>query len=179
MAVNSPIIKLNSGYTMPALGFGTFASVGSPGETHRAVVAALSAGYRHLDCAWFYQNEDEVGTGIKEFLDSHKDVKREDIFICTKVWQHLHAPEDVEWSINDSLKKLGLEYVDLFLIHWPFAAEKNEDRSVKIGPDGKVCYFFSLFTFHFSLFTCLSSIICHSAHLLIPQPPHSQYYPIN
>ncbi|KFY40441.1 hypothetical protein V495_05426 [Pseudogymnoascus sp. VKM F-4514 (FW-929)] len=137
MAVNSPQIKLNSGATMPALGFGTFASVGSPGETHRAVVAALKAGYRHLDCAWFYQNEDEVGTGIKEFLSNNKDVKREDLFICTKVWQHLHAPEDVEWSINDSLKKLGLDYVDLYLIHWPFAAEKNEDRTVKLGPDGK------------------------------------------
>lgn len=133
----SPMIKLNNGKLMPALGFGTFASIGKPGETHNAVVAALEAGYRHLDCAWFYLNEDEVGTGIKQFLTAHPEVKREEIFVATKVWQHLHAPSDVEWSINDSLKKLQLDYVDLFLIHWPFAAEKNEDNTVKIGPDGK------------------------------------------
>ena len=133
------MIKLNSGKEMPALGFGTFASVGNPGETHRAVVAALEAGYRHLDCAWFYLNEDEVGTGIKEYMSKHPEFKREELFVATKVWQHLHAPQDVRWSINDSLKKLQLEYVDLFLIHWPFAAEKNDDNTVKIGPDGKVC----------------------------------------
>jgi diketogulonate reductase-like aldo/keto reductase len=137
---DGPQIKLNNGKLMPALGFGTFASVGSPGETHRAVVAALKAGYRHLDCAWFYQNEDEVGAGIREFLGAHPEVKREDIFVTTKVWQHLHEPEDVEWSMNDSLKKLGLEYIDLYLIHWPFAAERNDDRTVKLGADGKVRY---------------------------------------
>jgi diketogulonate reductase-like aldo/keto reductase len=140
MANQQPYIKLNSGYQMPALGFGTFASQGNPGETHRAVVCALEAGYRHLDCAWFYQNEDEVGTGIKEFLSKHPEAKREEIFVVTKVWQHLHQPDDVLWSINDSLKKFQLDYVDLFLIHWPFAAEKTEDNQVKLGPDGKVDY---------------------------------------
>jgi diketogulonate reductase-like aldo/keto reductase len=131
------MLKLNNGKLMPALGFGTFASVGKPGESHRAVVAALEAGYRHLDCAWFYQNELEVGAGIKEFLDAHPDVKREELFITTKFWQHLHEPADVVWSINDSLQKLGLDYVDLFLIHWPFAAEKEDNHTVKLGPDGK------------------------------------------
>lgn len=137
--VDSPLIKLNNGQLMPALGFGTFASVGSSGETHRAVVAALEAGYRHLDCAWFYDNEDEVGTGIKQFLGAHPAVKREELFVVTKVWQNNHEPADVLWSINDSLRKLQLDYVDLFLIHWPFACERNDDHSVKIGPDGKVC----------------------------------------
>lgn len=56
-----------------------------------------------------------------------------------QVWPHLAEPEDVEWSLNNSLHMLGTDYVDCFLIHWPFAAERNEDRDVKLGPNGKVC----------------------------------------
>ncbi|EHL01328.1 NAD(P)-linked oxidoreductase [Glarea lozoyensis ATCC 20868] len=136
-AVTGPILKLNNGVSMPSLGFGTFANEGSKGETHKAVIAALEAGYRHLDCAWFYQNEGEVGSGMREFLSNNPNVKREDIFITTKVWNHLHEPEDVEWSVKDSLAKLQTPYVDAFLVHWPIATEKNEDHSVKIGSDGK------------------------------------------
>ncbi|KAH7304826.1 alcohol dehydrogenase [Rhexocercosporidium sp. MPI-PUGE-AT-0058] len=136
-AVTGPILTLNNGVKMPALGFGTFANEGSKGETHKAVIHALNAGYRHLDCAWFYQNEEEVGSAMREFLSANPSVKREDIFITTKVWNHLHEPEDVEWSIKDSLAKLQTPYVDAFLVHWPIAAEKNEDRTVKIGSDGK------------------------------------------
>jgi diketogulonate reductase-like aldo/keto reductase len=128
---------LNNGISMPALGFGTFANNGSKGETHKAVVTALSADYRHLDCAWIYQNEDEVGSGVQEFLAANPGIKRSDIFITTKVWQHLRHPEDVEWSLNDSLSKLQTEYVDCLLIHWPFASEKDDNYQVKIGPDGK------------------------------------------
>jgi diketogulonate reductase-like aldo/keto reductase len=137
-AVTGPLLKLNNGVEMPALGFGTFANQGSKGETYKAVVHALDAGYRHLDCAWFYQNEEEVGSGIRDFLSQNPSVKRSDIFITTKVWNHLHTPEDVEWSLKDSLKKLQTPYVDAFLIHWPIASEKNADRTVKIGSDGKV-----------------------------------------
>ncbi|KAL4990664.1 NADP-dependent oxidoreductase domain-containing protein [Aspergillus falconensis] len=129
--------KLSNGYTIPAVGFGTFASEGASGETYRAVKKALEVGYRHLDCAWFYQNEDEVGDGLHDFLKENPSVKREDIFICTKVWNHLHRPEDVRWSIEDSLKKLKTNYVDLFLVHWPIAAEKDGQDKPKIGPDGK------------------------------------------
>ncbi|CZS91018.1 probable reductase [Rhynchosporium graminicola] len=136
-AVTGPILTLNNGVKMPALGFGTFANEGAQGETHAAVLHALNAGYRHIDCAWFYQNEAEVGSGLREFLSANPSVKREDIFIVTKVWNHLHEPEDVEWSIRDSLSKLQTDYVDSFLVHWPIAAEKNEDRTVKIGSDGK------------------------------------------
>ena len=136
--VTGPILKLNNGVSMPALGFGTFANEGSKGETHKAVIHALNAGYRHLDCAWFYQNEDEVGTGMREFLSRNPSVQRSDIFITTKVWNHFHEPEDVEWSIKNSLERLQTPYVDAFLIHWPIAAERNEDRTVKIGADGKV-----------------------------------------
>ncbi|KAH8662984.1 putative alcohol dehydrogenase [Tricladium varicosporioides] len=136
-AVTGPILKLNNGIEMPALGFGTFANEGSKGETHKAVVSALNAGYRHLDCAWFYQNEGEVGSGMHEFLAANPDVKRSDIFITTKVWQHLHEPEEVEWSLKNSLEKFQTPYVDSFLVHWPIAAEKNSENLPKIGPDGK------------------------------------------
>lgn len=133
--------KLSNGVVIPGVGFGTFASEGSPGETYRAVKKSLEVGYRHLDCAWFYQNEDEVGDGLRDFLKENPSVKRSDIFICTKVWNHLHRPEDVRWSIEDSLKKLKTDYIDLFLLHWPIAAEKDGQEKPKIGPDGKVSSF--------------------------------------
>ena len=77
--------QLNNGVRIPAVGFGTFASEGSKGETYNAVICALRTGYRHLDCAWFYQNEEEVGEALRDFLVEDQSVKRQDIFICTKV----------------------------------------------------------------------------------------------
>lgn len=129
---------LSNGVQIPGLGFGTFSSEGSKGEAYAAVLHALRAGYRHLDCAWFYQNEDEIGDAIRDFLAENESVRRSDLFITTKVWNHLHEPADVKWSLNDSLQKLRLDYVDLFLVHWPIAAEKTEDHQPKIGSDGKV-----------------------------------------
>ncbi|KAF5642600.1 glycerol dehydrogenase [Fusarium sp. NRRL 25303] len=138
MAVsNKTTFTLNNGVKIPGLGFGTFANEGAKGETYEAVKCALKVGYRHLDCAWFYLNEGEVGQAVRDFLAENKDVKREDIFICTKVWNHLHEPEEVKWSFQNSLKNFGLDYIDLFLVHWPIAAEKDEDYKPKIGPDGK------------------------------------------
>lgn len=137
VGITGPVFKLSNGVSMPGLGFGTFASQGSVGETHRAVVTALNAGYRHLDCAWFYQNENEVGTGLREFLAANPSVKREEIFITTKVWNHLHEPAEVEWSLNNSLENFGVDYVDAFLVHWPIASEKDEKNMPKIGADGK------------------------------------------
>jgi diketogulonate reductase-like aldo/keto reductase len=118
---------LNNGTTIPAIGFGTFANEGAAGSTYTAVTAALQTGYRHLDCAWFYQNESEVGSAVADFLSANPSLSRSDIFICTKVWNHLHSPEDVEWSIKSSLAALKTDYVDLFLVHWPIAAEKNAE----------------------------------------------------
>ncbi|KAF4342108.1 reductase [Fusarium beomiforme] len=138
MAVsNKTTFTLNNGVKMPGLGFGTFANEGAKGETYDAVKCALKVGYRHLDCAWFYRNEDEVGKAVRDFLDENKDVKREDIFICTKVWNHLHEPDEVKWSFENSLKNFGLDYIDLFLVHWPIAAEKDDQNMPKIGSDGK------------------------------------------
>ncbi|KAI5845696.1 glycerol dehydrogenase [Morchella snyderi] len=129
---------LPTGAKIPAVGFGTFANEGSKGESYKACLAALKAGYRHLDCAWYYQNEEEIGDAIHDYLkESNGAVKREEIFVVTKVWNHLHEPEEVKWSLEDSLKKLRLDYVDLFLIHWPIAAERTDEYMPKIGPDGK------------------------------------------
>jgi len=128
---------LNNGVQIPAIGFGTFANEGAKGETYRAVSHALKTGYRHLDCAWFYQNEDEVGNAVQDFLSTTPSVKRSDLFIVTKVWNHFHEPADVKWSLQNSLSKLKTDYIDLFLVHWPVAAEKDEHNMPKIGTDGK------------------------------------------
>lgn len=127
---------LNNGVEIPAVGFGTFANEGAQGETYKAVSHALKTGYRHLDCAWFYQNEGEVGDALQDFLKENSNVKRSDIFICTKVWNHLHEPDEVRWSIQSSLEKLKTDYVDLFLVHWPIAAEKDEKNMPKLNEKG-------------------------------------------
>lgn len=133
----STVFTLNNGVKVPGVGFGTFASEGSVGESYKAAKAALEAGYRHLDCAWFYKNEGEVGEAVRDFLKENTSVKREDIVICTKVWNHLHEPEEVKWSFENSLKNFGLEYIDIFLVHWPIAAERDDNYDPKIGADGK------------------------------------------
>lgn len=92
----------------------------------------------HLNCS--YLNEDEVGEALKVWLSRNPDVDRKDIFITTKVWPHLMTPEDVEWSLNNSLQMLGTDYVDSYLLHWPFVAEKTLDNKPKVGPDGKVLF---------------------------------------
>jgi diketogulonate reductase-like aldo/keto reductase len=92
-----------------------------PGEVKKAVAYALKVGYTHIDCAYCYGNEDEVGEGLKEAFDS--GIKREDIFITTKLWCTYHTR--VEENLDKSLKSLGLDYVDLYLMHWPVAMNPN------------------------------------------------------
>ncbi|KAM3421652.1 hypothetical protein BST61_g2037 [Cercospora zeina] len=130
---NGQTFTLNNGVTIPAVGFGTFANEGSRGETYKAVTHALNVGYRHLDCAWFYQNEEEVGDAVADFLKANTSVHRSGIFICTKVWNHLHEPDEVKWSLQSSMKKLKVDYLDLFLVHWPIAAEKDENYNPKLN----------------------------------------------
>lgn len=77
---------------------------------------ALRYGYRHIDCAAIYRNETEVGEGIKK-----SGVRREEIFITSKLWNTAHEPDDVESALNKTLADLGTEYVDLYLMHWPCA----------------------------------------------------------
>ncbi|KAL1885781.1 H/ACA snoRNP pseudouridylase subunit [Paecilomyces lecythidis] len=120
MAVEETRFKLNTGAEIPALGLGTWQS--GPGEVERAVSHAISVGYRHIDTAFCYQNEQEVGKGLKEAFASGK-VKREDVFVTTKLWCSYHTR--VEEALDLSLKNLGLEYIDLYLMHWPLAMNPN------------------------------------------------------
>lgn len=93
----------------------------------------------HNDRKRSYNNEDEVGDAIKDWLARNPSAKRSDIFITTKVWPHLcGSTEDIEWSLDDSLRKLGTDYVDCFLVHWPIAAERTNEMQPRQGADGKV-----------------------------------------
>ncbi|KAG9231254.1 NADP-dependent oxidoreductase domain-containing protein [Amylocarpus encephaloides] len=123
--------KLNTGAEIPALGLGTWQS--AAGEVEKAVSYALSNGYKHIDAAYCYGNEDEVGQGLKTALES--GVKREDIFVTTKLWCTYHSR--VEAALDKSLKSLGLDYVDLYLMHWPVAMnpDGNHEKFPKL-PDG-------------------------------------------
>ncbi|OBT69038.1 hypothetical protein VE03_01295 [Pseudogymnoascus sp. 23342-1-I1] len=124
--------KLNTGANIPALGLGTWQS--GPGEVKNAVSYALRNGYKLVDCAFCYGNESEVGEGIKEALDSGA-VKREDFFVTSKMWCTFSSR--VEENLDLSLKALGLDYVDLYLIHWPVAMNPHgNDIKFPTLPDG-------------------------------------------
>jgi 2,5-diketo-D-gluconate reductase A len=107
-----PDITLNDGRTIPQLGFGVFQI--PPAETARAVRTALEAGYRHLDTAQMYGNEAEVAQGIAD-----AGVPREQVFVTTKVNNDRHGHDEAGRSLDESLRKLDTDYVDLLLIHWP------------------------------------------------------------
>ena len=114
-----PKRALYTGTTIPCIGLGTFGSDRFSGEDiAEAVKGAVSVGYRHIDCAPVYENERLIGESIKEVIEG--GVKREELWITSKLWNDMHGKGDVSKSCEKSLKDLQLDYLDLYLIHWPF-----------------------------------------------------------
>jgi len=130
-------LPLNNGSgAMPALGFGTL--IPDPVTTRNATRAALEAGFRAIDTAERYRTEREVGQAIQEVFKEGK-VKREDVFVITKLWNTNHRPERVKPAYEASLKRLQLDFVDLYLIHTPFAFQPGDDQDPR-DANGNVIY---------------------------------------
>ncbi|WP_458777527.1 aldo/keto reductase [Desulforhopalus sp. 52FAK] len=116
------MLQFTGGDTMPFIGLGTWKA--EPGDVYRAVKEALKIGYRHIDCALIYGNEAEIGKAIRESIDE-KIVTREDLWITSKLWNDAHAPQDVKSGLETTLGDLQLDYLDLYLIHWPVVHKKG------------------------------------------------------
>ncbi|MET0354814.1 aldo/keto reductase [Plantibacter sp. MCCC 1A11337] len=113
-----PTITLNDGHTIPQLGFGVF--LVDPQEAERIVSDALEVGYRHIDTAAIYKNEEGVGAAIAK-----SGIPRDELFITTKLWNDRHQKASAHAAIDESLDKLGLDHVDLYLTHWPTPAKDD------------------------------------------------------
>ncbi|MFW5966102.1 MAG: aldo/keto reductase [Persicimonas sp.] len=122
-------LELRDETNMPAFGLGTWKS--KPGEVYDAVRAAIDIGYRHIDCAWIYGNEHEVGRAIEDAV-SAGTVERDELWVTSKLWNDAHETEHVQPAIEETLDNLRLEYVDLYLIHWPLAFRRGVEF-----PDGR------------------------------------------
>ena len=123
--LGSTIFPMNNGKSIPALGFGTL--IPDLGDTLRATRDALEAGFRQFDCSERYRNEEAVGEAIEGVLKEGK-VRREELFVATKLWNNNHRPERLKAAIEGSLKRLRLDYVDLYLMHTPFAFRPGDDQ---------------------------------------------------
>jgi 2,5-diketo-D-gluconate reductase A len=126
-------VKLNNGFEIPILGFGVF-QIADPAECERSVVDAIQVGYSHTDTAASYQNEEAVGRGIKQ-----SSVPREKLFVTTKLWIQSNGYEGTRKAFENSLKRLQLDYIDLYLIHQPFGDVYGEWRAMEeLYQQGKV-----------------------------------------
>lgn len=115
-------IRLNNDSEMPIIGLGTWQS--KPGEAYQAIRWAIKMGYRLFDCASIYGNQAEIGQAFSDAV-REGDIKRKELFITSKLWNDMHAPEDVKPALEQTLEDLKLEYLDLYLMHWPVAQKKG------------------------------------------------------
>lgn len=126
-------VKLNNGLEMPVLGLGTWKS--PKNQVYEAVKYAVKeVGYRHIDGAFVYGNEHEVGTALKELISTGV-VNREELFVTSKVWNTFHSKERVLKNFEQTIKDLQLDYLDLYLIHWPMGYKEGDDLFPKDDKD--------------------------------------------
>jgi len=123
------MITLNNGNTIPPIGIGTWKS--DPDELYNAIYHAIKVWYRHIDCAWIYGNEHIVGDAIKATINDNL-VTREELFITGKLWNNSHKTEQVEDACKVSLKNLQLDYLDLYLIHWPVVSKELKSEFIPL-----------------------------------------------
>ncbi|KAI1299359.1 1,5-anhydro-D-fructose reductase [Halotydeus destructor] len=122
---------------MPLVGLGTWRS--PEGQVYQAVLDAIESGYRHFDCAYAYRNEGEVGRALSYAISAGM-VKRDELFVTSKLWLTFLAEDRVEQCLKRSLKHLQLSYVDLYLVHWPMAFKDDDDEMYPLSSDGSVSF---------------------------------------
>jgi alcohol dehydrogenase (NADP+) len=131
-------LTFRNGDTLDILGLGTWKS--KPGEVSQAIRSAIKIGYRHFDCAFIYMNEKEIGQAFADAF-AEGDVKREDVWITSKLWNHCHKQEDVVPALKNTLADLQLDYLDLYLVHWPHVFMKeffNASKAEETLPTSEV-----------------------------------------
>ncbi|XP_044258109.1 aldo-keto reductase family 1 member B1-like isoform X1 [Tribolium madens] len=136
MSLQVPTIKLKNGETLPALGLGTWKS--KPKDVGQAIKDAIDIGYRLFDCAYIYKNEKEIGEAIREKIKEGV-IQRDSIYIVNKLWSTYHRPDLVEPALDKSLANMGLNYIDLYLIHWPMGL-KEDGSEYPINKDAKLIF---------------------------------------
>jgi alcohol dehydrogenase (NADP+) len=129
-------LKFKNGDTFPALGLGTWAAA-KQGDIYRAVIEAVLAGYRHFDCAAIYGNQVEIGEALSAAI-SEGLVRREELWITSKLWSNGHGRENVLPHLSQTLKELHLDYLDLYLIHWPVAMVQDPTRGDYLPEPGVI-----------------------------------------
>lgn len=134
-----PYQTLYTGARIPAMGIGTFGSDRFSGEeVAAAVLGAISVGYRHIDCAAVYGNEHLIGKSLQTAIEG--GIKREELFVTSKVWNNMHGDGDVLLSLARTLRDLRLDYLDMFLVHWPFPNHHEHGVSVDSRDPNAVPY---------------------------------------